>query len=400
MKLSFRPSGAELTDDLAIQIERWFIRRGVPHFIDQYNAREDIFTRASGTLSLWFLIAMTGFSPFDSPRENVVNLLVGLTVLALLLIISNRRAGRSLLSVPSSVGAPSLTIFVLLPALVRLIGGIEPVEALATVGVQLAALLLIYLGTSYAVGPLTYWAVRSLFEELGAMFGLFARALPLLMLITIVMFISAETWQAASGAPTVGYIATMTLFVVAGLIFLTSRLPREIDNLVEPLDWEHTTTLAQTTPVAGFVMTLDGPPPPAPPLERTQRWNIGLVLLVRQSLQVLIVTLLIGVFFLLFGKLFIAPSVIESWIGSAPETGIDFELFGAQLSIARELALVAGFVSAFSGLYFAVYVSTDATYREEFHHDIADEVRRTLVVRRIYLALIHQEIDAPDQAPA
>ncbi len=334
---------------------------------------------------------MTGFSPFNSARENAVNLGAGVSVLLALLLLSNRRAGRPLFSFPTHVGAPSITIFVLLPAVIPLAAGFDIIDALATVVVQIAVLSLIYLATSYAIAPLTYWAIRSLFEQLSSMLGLFARALPLLMLITIVMFISAETWQAASGAPSDGYIATMSLFVAAGLIFLISRLPREIDNLLQPLEWEEAIKLAQTTPVAGLILTLDHEPDAPPPLERTQRWNIGLVLLVRQSLQVLVVTLLIGLFFVVFGKLFISPGVIESWIGATPREGLALTIAGTRLEISRELALVAGFVSAFSGLYFAVYVSTDATYRQEFHNDIADEVRRALVVRQAYLGLLNDE---------
>ena len=394
MKIPFRRRDPDLTDDLAVQIERWFIRRGVPHFIDQYSAREDILTRASGVLGLWFLLAMTGFSPFNSLDQNLLNLVIGVVILISLLFVSNWRAGKRLISAPTRIGAPSLTVFVLFPAIVPLLADADIVDALVAVGVQVVALTLIYLGASYAVGPLFYWAMRSLFEQLGAMFGLFARALPLLMLITVVMFISAETWQAAARASTTGYIATIGLFATAGLIFLISRLPREIDSLAAPLDWQQSVALTQATPVAGHALTLHEPPPAAPPLERTQRWNVGLVLLVRQSLQVLIVTLLIAAFFLAFGKLFIAPEVIESWAGSAPSGGIDIALAGMHLSISSELATVAGFVAAFSGLYFAVYVSTDATYRIEFHNDIVDEIRRALVVREIYLQLLNNESES------
>lgn len=396
MRLLLRRDDTDLTDDLSVQIERWFIRRGVPHFIDQYNAREDILTRASGALSIWFLIAMTGFSPFNSAVENGINLAAGVTILLALLIISNRRAGRPVISAPTRIGTPSLTVFVLLPAIVPLAANFDFVAAATTVLVQLVALLVIYLAASYAIGPLIYWALRNLFEQLGAMLGLFSRALPLLMLITIVMFISAETWQAAAGASTRGYVATMALFVVAGLTFLVSRLPREIDSLAAPLEWPEAAELTRTTPVAGLVMTLDEPPTPAPPMERTQRWNVGLVMLVRQSVQVLIVAILVALFFLAFGKLFIAPEVIESWVGTSPRMAVQLDIAGIESTLSRELMLVAGFVSAFSGLYFAVYVSTDATYRQEFHDDIADEIRRALVVREVYLALVSHSLDTDE----
>ena len=392
----FRRGSDDLTDDPVVEIERWFIRRGVPHFIDRYNARDDIFTRASPLLSFWFLIAMSGFSPFNTATDNALNLVAGIAILLGLLFVSNRRSGRPLLSFPSRIGAPSLTIFVVLPALVPLIGSFDPVDGLVILVIQIVVLAVIYLGTSYAVLPLTYWAIRSLFEQLSSIFGLFTRALPLLMLITIVMFISSETWQATSAVSTTAYLATMALFALAGLVFLLGRLPREISSLTGPLDWEQSTGLAQTTPVAGIILMMDDLPGDTPPLSRNQRWNVGLVLLVRQCLQVLLVTLLISLFFLLFGKLFITSEVVETWTGTAPANGIDLNLPGVSLAISRQLALVAGFVSAFSGLYFAVYASTDSTYRQEFNDDIVEEVRRALVVRAIYLSLL--ENGSPDPA--
>ena len=36
--------------------ERWFVRRGIPHFIEGYNAREDVLTRALPFLSLVFVL--------------------------------------------------------------------------------------------------------------------------------------------------------------------------------------------------------------------------------------------------------------------------------------------------------------------------------------------------------
>jgi hypothetical protein len=42
---------------------------------------------------------------------------------------------------------------------------------------------------------------------------------------------------------------------------------------------------------------------------------------------------------------------------------------------------VAGFLGAFSGMYFTVVVSTDDTYRREFAHDVDPEIRQALAVR-------------------
>ena len=53
----------------------------------------------------------------------------------------------------------------------------------------------------------------------------------------------------------------------------------------------------------------------------------------------------------------------------------------------QELLQVSIFLAAFSGLYFTVYAVTDSTYRDQFFHEITDELERAVGVRTAYLAL-------------
>ena len=46
---------------------------------------------------------------------------------------------------------------------------------------------------------------------------------------------------------------------------------------------------------------------------------------------------------------------------------------------------VAGFLAAFTGLNFAVYLATDSTYRAEFREEVVAEVRQAFAVREVYL---------------
>jgi len=54
--------------------------------------------------------------------------------------------------------------------------------------------------------------------------------------------------------------------------------------------------------------------------------------------------------------------------------------------LTSELLQVAGFLTAFSGFYFTVYVLTDATYRKEFLDEVLVELRQAFAVRAVYLA--------------
>ena len=52
-----------------------------------------------------------------------------------------------------------------------------------------------------------------------------------------------------------------------------------------------------------------------------------------------------------------------------------------------ELLRVSGAIAAFGGVYYAIAVLTDSTYREEFLEDIVGELRETFRLRTEYLKL-------------
>ncbi len=108
------------------------------------------------------------------------------------------------------------------------------------------------------------------------------------------------------------------------------------------------------------------------------------MLLVTQASQVLLLSLSVWVFFLSFGRVAIDESVVTTWVGNgAPH----YPLLLGRLGVSRELLQVSIFLSAFSGLYFTVYAVTDSTYRDQFFHEITDELERAVGVRAAYLAL-------------
>ena len=59
------------------RIECWFVQRGVPHFTRDYSATEDVFTRASGFLWFWFVIALIDIGQSDSWARELGKAIVG-----------------------------------------------------------------------------------------------------------------------------------------------------------------------------------------------------------------------------------------------------------------------------------------------------------------------------------
>ena len=85
----------------------------------------------------------------------------------------------------------------LAPALGTAVIGGQWAQGLTIAVVNLLLLGTIYLVASYGLIPLTRWALGKTARELGAVAGLLGRALPLLLLIQIVLFINTEMWQVA-----------------------------------------------------------------------------------------------------------------------------------------------------------------------------------------------------------
>jgi hypothetical protein len=57
------------------------------------------------------------------------------------------------------------------------------------------------------------------------------------------------------------------------------------------------------------------------------------------------------------------------------------------VELTEELIRVAGGIAAFTGLYFAIAMLTDSTYREEFLSELTAEMRESFRARTEYLRL-------------
>jgi hypothetical protein len=122
-------------------------------------------------------------------------------------------------------------------------------------------------------------------------------------------------------------------------------------------------------------------------LDRRQRLNVGLVMFVGQALQVLLVSLAVGVFFVVLGTLLIDAGVMDSWIGSSGHVLVSIDFLGHQGIVTEELLRVSGALAAFTGLYFAISMLTDDVYRREFLDGLTSEMRETFRARGEYLRL-------------
>lgn len=382
------PVVTELQRDAVERTERWFVARGVPHFIDGYSATRDIFTRAVPVLTIVFVFEMIGALNLSWPVwANVLAVAGGFGLLLGIWAAANMARRRRPLARPAEVGPIELAVFVFGPAVLPLVFGGQLVAAAVTSLGNTVFLGLVYVITGYGLVPMTAWAGRRLRHEVAALWNLLVRALPLLLLFVTFLFINAEVWQVASRLRGWPFVLTLGLFVVVGVVFVVTRLPREIGQLASFADAAEIARLAAGTPAAD--LGTDGAHPPhSPPLSRAQWLNAGLVALFAAGMQILLVSATIAAFFVLFGMLAVTPATIESWTESGPAVVATVDLGGHAYSLTDELARVAAFLGTFSGLYFTVYVLTDPAYRDEFFDEAVGELRQALAVRVTYLATI------------
>ncbi len=341
-------------DELAAY-ERRLRRAGLPLLIEDYSAYEDIFTRAVPLLSLVVTGELLGAVDRDWPWwANTLALIGALAFVAGGVAIVNRRRGRRPLSVPERVGPIELAAFVLVPALLPLVFGGQVTSTLVTAGGNLLLLILIYAIVGIGLLSIVRWAGRRLVSQLAASLTLLTRAVPVLLIFMIVLFVNTEMWQVFSDVSDPALIGVMALFLVVGSSFVASRLPREVRELELEVGAD-------------------------PPLTPRQRFNVGLVMFVSQGLQVLVVAVLVGAFFVAFGALAITPGVVESWIGERPHA------IAGHPALSEELVKVSSALAAFSGVYYAIAVLSDATYREEFLEELQTSLRDTFGDRARYL---------------
>ena len=331
--------------------------------IEGFSASTDVFNRAAPLLALVFGAEMLGAIQLDwSLLGNVAAALGGLAILLAAAIVMNRAAGRPLLTLPEKVGRAELSAFVVLPALLPLIFGGQWRSAAVTAAANLALLALIYAVVGYGLSSIVRWVFARLLSQLASSLALLMRAIPLLMIFSVVLFLTVEMWEVFSDLAPVSFAILAGLFVALGTSFLIARVPREVRSLEREAS-------------------------EGPELDRRQRLNVGLVLFVSQAMQVLLVSLAVGAFFVAVGVLIVDADVLRSWIGSGGNVLVTIDLFGHQGILTEELLRVSGAIAAFTGLYFAISMLTDEVYRREFLEELIGEMRDTFRARAEYLRL-------------
>lgn len=374
------------------QVELWFVRRGVPQVIAEYNAVTDVFTR----MVPWFVIVFVfgSFATFGDRFTGWSQALVFAVAVVLLLVaagVLNVVRGRSFFDLPKTIGLVEVVLLLIgSPAIALLFSDSGSRVRTAVFLLILNAVLLVvgYVITSYALFPMIRWGARQMIREIRGVFTLLARTLPLLLLFATFIFINAEMWQVAHELTGPLAVLVIGLLVVVASGFLLLRLPTELADLLHFDSWRQIVTTAEASLAPINLAELPADPPVIPGLGTRERLNLTLLIFIAELVQMVLVAVVIGLFYVVFGLLTVREETLLQWTEITPETFAPLarlQLFGAELVVTRELFLVAGFIAAISALQFATSQLTDESYRAEFSADVETELREVLAVRAAYL---------------
>jgi hypothetical protein len=314
-------------------VEAWFLAHGLPYFVAEERAA-----------------ARAGLRP-----RRLVSLVIVLVVLA---------AGAGVLAWASESYAAGPALWL----------------SVAVLG------LLWYASTALHARPILTFALSRTLGSLRFVAPMASRALPLLLVFVTFLFVNAEAWEMTSNLPFGLLWVTVLLMFGLAVLFLLTRLPEEVDRVDDEVDDAFLVRACAGTPLeaASREMAAD---PDIDPQDHAQvtgfeRWNLILVLLVIQTVQVLLLSVTVFAFFMLFGSLVMETKTQESWTGR-PDVGNAPFLPQVSLSLMK----VSLFLASFSGFYFTVSAVTDDTYRRQFFSVVESQLERAVGMRAVYLAM-------------
>ena len=382
-----------MTHETRPEVERWFIGRGLPQFIDNYSARDDILTRMTPFVGVVFAAEVV-LAVFGERFAGWTQAMVVVGVLAIVMLAiaaTNSARGRRALQAPTRVGPIEIGAFVIVPAAVAAAFGSNRAAAVPALLVgNVALLLLAYPITSYGVLPMTSWAAGQLSSQLRGMANLMIKTLPLLLLFSMFLFLNAEVWQVANDFAWPMFIAVLLGLALIGSLFLALATQTNVVALSTFDSWSDVCAYCEGSPLEGVSPDLFSGEPASRQLPTRARFNLALVVFVNQSIQVLLIAAVTFAFYVTFGLLTVREDTIAQWVsdGALPARDRygDLTVFGHELVLSRQLLVVSGFITGFAALQFVVQLVTDATYREQFARGMAAETRQVLAVRAAYLA--------------
>ena len=377
------------------EAEVWFRRRGLPLVVHDSTRGRALIARtvpamvylavvALSEIFLRWIVALDSDEPTDDVHFEYIDLVIVLvfgTILYLglpfLAVLITRRLlrGRSN-TVQLVAGGIVVALAVSLLPAVAAAAALAPYWAgVVTAIVAVSAVLLL---ARLGVGAILIWAIRKAAQQVNSIGTMASRVLPLLLLVVMFAFFTAELWQAANALSRSQLWVVVAFLALLAVGFMATTFSDELPALREAsrarADLQ---ARLRDTPLGGTATTAGHTR-----LSRPERINVVMVLFLAQAVQVVAFALVVFVFFIVFGVLMITPGVQETYLG-VPNPA-EATLFSIPFPVSNALFQVSLFLAAFSGLYFTASKTTEERYRRAFFEPLIDEIALSLAARDVY----------------
>jgi hypothetical protein len=373
------------------EIERWFVRRGVPQFIEGYGTEQSMDRRATPLILGW-LVAWAALFWFSRPEApfpwNALAVAGTMVFFTFADAFTDALRGRSLRRVPAKYDLVDIGQFAVLPVIPTLLVQQDPLALLFSALNVLLGIGVIYLVIGFGLIDIAVWALDRLRDQLVHIATLVSRTLPLLLILVVFLMFAAELWEAAHSLHAGELAAVVALLLSVGSVLILSTFRAEVERLEGAHDWPEVRVDAASTPAARLA---DRPVPDGyrvPRLAWLERRNVEFVVLVNQLLQSTFVSLIVFAFLVVFGLIVVPAAVQAAWIGGPVTVLAELHVLGEPRALSAELVTVSALLSGIVGLYFTGLALTDATYRAEHFTAVVGELRMLLAARALYRAAL------------
>ncbi|OSC39553.1 hypothetical protein B8W66_16660 [Mycobacterium decipiens] len=236
--------------------------------------------------------------------------------------------------------------------------------------------VVVLLATGSGVGSVVGWSVHMTLSHLATIGALAVRALPVVLLTTLVFF-NGNIWLMAStiSAGRLG-LAIVFLVSIASVFVVSATLERVRPILQSPTALPNDREELADTPFAAMADS-----PSNPQLTRTERVNVVFVLAAHQLAQIMVVAVLTATIYVILGLIVLSPALLQEWTHSGSSSAT---ILGLTVPVPDSLIHLCLFLGALTFMYISARAVGDAEYRVTFVDPLIDELHVTLIARNRY----------------
>lgn len=230
--------------------------------------------------------------------------------------------------------------------------------------------------TGCGVGSVVGWAMRMTLSHLTSIGGLAVRALPVVLLTTLVFF-NGNVWLMSSTISGDRLAVAIAFLVGIAAAFVVSATAER----VRPMLRSQTAVAKDSDRLAATPFEAMPDPSSSPRLTRAERVNVVFVLAASQLAQITVVAALTASIYATLGLIVLTPALLKEWTRTADS---DTTVLGLTVPVPDSLIHLCLFLGALTFMYVSARAAGDDDYRSNFVDPLIDDLHATLTARNRY----------------